>query len=145
MPKIIDVIVLKHYGNAHYYLVLDEMPRFLFDKRDYCLSAEDDGFHERYGYEAPGPNWKAFGGAKFEIPLKDGGVEHAIGQWWWCHPKETENTGEIISVGIATVEMLHKCYVFQSGNIEKKKLDAWLAENEPSDNYRKYQRQEGQR
>ena len=138
MPKIIDAIVLTNYGNDHYYLVLDEMPTFVFERHGDSLVAEHDGFYERYGYERPDEHWKAFGGRKFDIPLKDGTVEHASGQWWWCAPLVSANPGPIMSVGISTVELLRKCYVFSSGCIAKEKLDAWLMENEPSRDYAKY-------
>lgn len=138
MPKIVDAIVMHHYGIPHYYLVLDEMPKFVFERKGNRLDAEDDGFFESYGYEAPSERWQAFGGRKFDLPLKDGTVEHASGQWWWCAPLVSANPGKIVSVGLSTLENLGKCYVFTSGSIAKSKLDAWLSDNEPSTNYEKY-------
>jgi hypothetical protein len=138
MPKIIDAILLKPYNNAHYYLVLDEMPVFTFERTGNRLIAECDGFVECYGYETPGPNWQAFGGRKFELPMKDGTMEQAHGQWWWCQPAETESIGSLTSVGIATLEQLKQCYCFSGGNISTAKLNEWLASNEPSTDYEKY-------
>ena len=138
MPQILDAIVLTSYGVKHYYLVLDAMPKFVFERQGKYLVAEDDGFSECYGYEKPDKNWQAFGGLKFDLPLKDGTVEHCYGQWWWSAPLVSNSPGPIMSVGIATIESLRKCYVFSSGNVLKQKLEAWLAVNEPSTEYYKY-------
>ena len=138
MITILDVIMLTPYGLPHYYVVLNEMPAFVFERQGENLVAEHDGFFERYRRETPTERWKAFGGRKFDLPLKDGTVEHACGQWWWSAPMISANPGPIISVGISTVELLRKCYVFTSGCIAKEKLDAWLATHEPTTDYDKY-------
>lgn len=138
MPSIIDAILLKPYGLNSYYLILDKMPEFTFERHGKYLIAEEDGFFARYGYESPGPSWSAFGGRKFDIPLKDGTVEHACGQWWWCAPLISANQGPITPVGIATIEKLRQCYVFQSANISTQKLDEWLSAHEASADYYKY-------
>lgn len=140
MPKILDAIRLNSYGIDAYYLVLDEMPTFVFERTGKHLFAEHDGFSRCYAYETPGPNWQAFGGWKFDIPLKDGTVEHASGQWWDCSPLGMKARQPRTSVGIATVEMLEKCYVFTGGVIETEKLEEWLASNEPSTDYEKYRK-----
>ena len=138
MPIIADAIKLVAYNIPHYYLVLDELPTFLFERHGNYLVAEHDGFYRCYGYETPGRNWQAFGGAKFDIPLADGTVEHAHGQWWDCSPPNSTKEGPRTSVGIATLEQLNRCYVFSSGVIATEKLNAWLAENDPSTDYEKY-------
>lgn len=137
MPKIIDVII--HGKFKQISIILDEMPKFLYEKRGSCLVASDDGFYNCYCYERPSPHWKAFAGAKFDIPMKDGAVEKAFGQWW--DGKHQENAPEpIISVGLGTLEKLYRCYVFSGGHISRAKLEAWLSENEPSTDYYKYEK-----
>lgn len=143
MPSIVDVILLKPYGCEIYYLVLDEMPRFAFERRADRLVAECDGFYECYRHERPTAYSKAFGGREFDILLKDGTVERAKGQWWWSGYPENEATGKIMSVGIATLETLAKCYVWSSGNIQKSKLDEWLSGHESSTDYEKYRQPKG--
>lgn len=133
MSKIIDVIRKTHYGNDHYYIVLDEMPSFVFERNGFRLLAEHDGFAECYGYDPPSPGFQAFGGREFEIPLKDGGVERANGQWWFCSPSI-----EYKQVAISTLEKLNRCYVFEACHIAAEKLSEWLEHNEPSTDYYKY-------
>ena len=134
MPKIIDVIIHGKYKQIS--VVLDSMPVFLYDRTGNRLEAEDDGFYKSYGFETPLERWKAFGGSKFDIPIKDGTVEKAVGQWWDVEPKDPKE--EIINVGIGTLERLKTCYVFMSGRISKKKLTDWLEKNNPSEDYHKY-------
>lgn len=138
MPEIIDAIKQTSYGIDHWCLLLDEMPTFLFERQGKYLFAECDGFSRCYEYETPGPNWQAFGGAKFDIPMKDGSVEHAHGQWWDRSPLGMKERQPRTSVGIATREMLNKCYVFVAGVIETEKLEEWLGNNSPATDYYKY-------
>ncbi len=135
MPEIKDVIIHGSYKQVS--VVLDEMPKFLYERRGNCLFASDDGFYDCYYYDRPSKNWQAFAGRKFDIPMKDGSIERAYGQWW--DGKHQENTTEPIThIGIATIEKLDSCYVFSSGNISIAKLEAWLEKNESSTEYYKY-------
>lgn len=140
MPNIIDVI--RHStkfagGLTQGFIVLDKMPEFIYERRGNCLVAADDGFYDCLHYDKPSKNWKAFAGREFDLKMKDGTIEHAYGQWW--SGKHQENAPElIISLGMNTIEELHKCYVFCSGHVSKAKYDAWLSCNTPSDNYYKY-------
>ena len=102
MPKIIDVIIHGKYKQIS--VVLDSMPVFLYERKGNRLEAEDDGFYNSYGFETPSKRWKAFAGRKFDIPLKDGTVEKAFGQWWDVDPKDLRE--ETVNVGIGTIEML---------------------------------------
>lgn len=134
MPKIIDVIITK---NSQIFLILDEMPEFKYERRGNCLVASYDGFYNTYYYYRPGRHWKAFAGREFDIPMKDGTVEHAFGQWW--DGKQQENAPEkIVHVGYKTIDKLKECYVFIGGHVSKKKLEDWLSKNKPSENYYKY-------
>jgi hypothetical protein len=142
MPKILDVIRTDPYGLGlfHHHLLVDEMPVLVFEKNRGLLVATHDGFSQCYEYQTPGPTFKAFGGREFDIPLKDGTVEHAWGQWWDRSPFITKDQGPYTPVGIATLADLQRCYVFAHGVIETAKLNEWLANNEPSTNYYKYRK-----
>lgn len=138
MPKIkvVDVI---HHRNQNYtqqMLVLDRMPEFVYEREGNFLIAEDSGFFGFYGYERSGPNWKAFGGDKFDIPLKNGSIIKADGQWWDSVPSDYSEL--VISIGIKTIERLEECYVFSYGYVDPLIVDNWLSTNDPSNNYNKY-------
>lgn len=145
--KIIDVILSKDYFGEykHYSVVIDRMPEFIyscgeFEKvagwggRGRHLIANDSGFYD-FLKEVPGST-DAFAGRKFTIRLDDGSTLECHGQVWDAsHPNPPEPT---VSVGISTIDDLHRCYVFCGGRISRAKLDEWLASNRPSRNYRKY-------
>lgn len=135
MPNIIDIIIHGKYKQIS--LIIDKKPVLIYEHKGNLLIAENDGFYNCYKYDQCFPNWKAFGGRRFDIPIKDGMVEHAFGQWWdyWNNEITTEPT---IQCGAATIEKLHKCYVFCAYHVSKKKIDNWLEINEPSANYYKY-------
>jgi len=142
MPKIIDVIIHqpKEPYSAQTMLVLDKMPDFRYRREGNLLLAEDGGFYSCYFHERPTPNSKAFGGAVFDIPLLDGGVERAEGQWW-CGSHPIGREMEVVQPGYNTIAGLHKCYVFTGGaTVEKRLIDNWLERNEASRDYRKYEK-----
>lgn len=138
MPKIQDVIRIEsQYYGVQFFVVLDTMPEFVYERKGNNLVASDDGFYDCLFYERPTKYSKAFGGREFELPMKDGSVIKASGQWW--DGGYSDNAPEeIIPVGINTIAGLHHCYVFSSGHISKEKLARWLDENEPSGDYHKY-------
>lgn len=141
MPQIIDAIktTSELYG-THFYLVLDKEPEFLYERRNQNLVASDDGFYSCYHYEQP-KHSRAFAGREFDIPLKDGPVIKANGQWWdGGHRKNAPEP--ITSIGYKTIEGLNRCYVFIAGHISTEKLNAWLNENEPSSDYHKYDKRQ---
>lgn len=136
MPNIIDVIIHGKYEQV--FVVLDRMPKFTYERRGNCLVAEDDGCYNTYYYERPtSERFRAFAGRKFDIPMKDGTVEKASGQWWDGKHHEAA-TEPIVDVGINTIAGLHSCYVFMSGHISKAKFDDWMSHNKPATNYNKY-------
>lgn len=141
MSEIIDVILMKgpYSDNHHAYIVLDRKPDFRYERIGNDLFAQDDGFFNCYGYERPDERWKAFGGAKFDIPMKDGSVIQAYGQWWDVSPRKHAGV-DIVSCGVATLESLSQCYVFQAGHVSRNKLDAWMSTNEPARDYNKYRK-----
>jgi len=137
MPNIIDVIFHQNKYFLQKFLILDTMPDLLYERHGSILFATDDGFFDCYGYEAPSRNSRAFGGREFDIRMKDGSTIKANGQWWSIGAAK-HCPEPLVSVGISTLPLLEKCYVFSSGNVFKSKLNAWLAEHEPSTDYAKY-------
>lgn len=140
MPEIKDIIIHGEYKQMS--IVLDEMPKFLYERRGNCLVASDDGFYGCYFYDRPSKNWEAFAGRKFDISMKGGTIEHAHGQWW--DGKHQENAPEpIVNAGISTPDKLASCYVFMSSHISQKKVEAWLQQNKPASDYYKYKKRMG--
>lgn len=143
--QIIDVIKHKSLYGEQIMVVIDRMPEFVYSAGDFekvagwggrgrHLIARDSGFYD-FMKEVPSST-DAFAGRKFTIQLDDGSDLECCGQVWnAAHPNPPEQT---VDIGIGTIEKLHKCYVFSGGRISKSKLDAWLATNTPSRNYRKY-------
>lgn len=137
MPKIIDVIAQTYYpgGQPHYCLVLDVMPKKVYARHGQYFIAHDDGFYDFLAGRAG--KGEAFAGREFHIQIDDGTTFHCQGQVW-----SSGHGGHVseptVSVGIATLEELAKCYVFFSGNVAVSKLQAWLDSNTPSGNYHKY-------
>lgn len=146
--QIVDVILTKNYFGEykHYNVVVDRMPEYVFTRGErepsnwasryqHRLLGQDGGLY-RFLVERPGSTG-AFAGGKFTIQLDDGGTLECHGQVWdENHPGAPEPT---VEVGVATLEKLRNdYYCFYHARISKAKLDAWLASNTPSRNYRKY-------
>lgn len=135
--NIVDVIDHRNEYATQRMLVVNRFPKPLFTKDSRGLIGVDDCVHQFYKYERPGPGWEAFAGREFDIPMADGTVEHAKGQWWDVSRKEFRDT--TYDLGMATIEQLKECYVFYGGkHIDRAIVDVWLAENTPSNNYNKY-------
>jgi len=134
---IVDIIDHRHKYGVQVEVVLSRYPKLVFERDSCGLIAFDDCVYQFYGYEQPGPHWKAFGGRKFDIPMADGSVTHADGQWWDVLRREFRE--DLYSHGLNTVERLHECYVFFGGmHIDRSVVDEWRKHNEPSNNYHKY-------
>ena len=136
MTKIIDIIQHRNQYSTQTMLVVDTKPRFEYERVGDFLVAEEGGFFNFFRYMRPHPGSRAFGGAKFDIQLVGGGLEKANGQWWDAIPSDYSEL--LCSVGVASVESLNQCYVFSSGKVDRQVIDDWLADNEPSNNYNKY-------
>ncbi len=139
--QIVDIIDHRSKYCTQVELVLNRFPEPLFEKRGKWLIGHDSGVFQFYGYErveASWPsNWKAFGGRKIEIPMVGGGVTQASGQWWDSFPADYR--GLVYSHGINTIERLEQCYVFMGAfHIDCAIVDEWRRNNEPSNNYHKY-------
>ena len=86
--RIIDMIDHRNKYGTQQYLVLNREPVFLYERKCDWLIAEDCGFFDFYHYKRPSGSFYAFAGRKFDIPLKDGSVEKAYGQWWHGIPSD---------------------------------------------------------
>ena len=139
--QIIDHIKHRNKYATQNFLVLDRMPIFKYEKK-VCdgktfLIAEDSGFFSFYKYDSPAGRFVAFAGRKFDIPMLDGSMLDATGQWWDGRPEEYN--GLIYSIGVSTVDRLGKCNVFSSMNIDIDIVDAALININASNNYHKYE------
>lgn len=135
MPSIIDVIAKtdRYTKSINYYIVVDVMPRRVYERNGNFLYSNDDGFFDFMKIE-PGTT-DAFAGRKFSIDLADGSQYHCKGDVWACGG----DVGEpLVQAGVSTLEELKKCYVFSATMVSEAKLNAWLAMNKPSVRYYKY-------
>lgn len=120
-------------GQLHYHVVTNRSPVFVYERMGQFLYAKDGGFYSAYKYDRPSDHFKAFAGKEFDIPLKDGTIIHANGQWWDGGLPADADRPDVVYVGRGTPESLRRCYVYCSAMIEKSALDAWLAEHEAID------------
>jgi hypothetical protein len=133
MIKIIDII---HHSNKDYtqeFLVLNRMPNFLYKRKGNWLEAEDCGFFNFYHYQE---SRHAFAGREFDIPLANGEIIKAYGQWWDGLPGDYY--GLVVPTAIGTIEKLGQCNVFSGAHVDPLIIATWLKLNSPSNNYHKY-------
>lgn len=119
--KIIAEVDFPSYGHKIVY-VLNKKPKFVYHRVDSnTIVGEADGiFYNCYYYEQCGgnPNFGgnyAFGGNKFDIPLDDGNVIHAYGQWWGGvkeSAKKYINKELDRNFAYSTIDELKRCYAF---------------------------------
>ena len=136
MIQIIDVIKHKNKYSTQTMIVIDKHPEFKYKRVGDMLIAEDSGFFSFYKYKKPSKNWEAFAGREFDIHLDSGEIEKAYGQWWDHLPEDYSDL--VYCFGTQTEEGLARCNVFHSSKVDKVLVDEWLADNEPSNNYHKY-------
>jgi hypothetical protein len=137
-PKIVDILVNKSKYGDQVFVILEQMPDLKFYRQKNMLLATDGWFYKAYFFERPSENWRAFAGAEFDIPLVDGTVEKACGQWWMGGYPSVEGV-TLSSPGVSTLEKLAECYVFYGGyQVDQRIIDEWLSENTPSNDYYKY-------
>lgn len=146
MSKIVDVILHSSDKIVQVMVVVDKLPEFKYEmikdtnawgKSTNFLYAEDGPFSSAY----EGPHGSgAFGGRKFDIPMKDGSVTKASGQWWDAYP-QSKGKGRT-SIGYGTIEGLSDCNVFSAGTIDACHILDWVKNNDPSNNYNLYRNPE---
>lgn len=136
MTEIVDVIMHKNKYDTQMFIVLDQEPKHLYERENQWLIAEDSGVFDFYYHRKPDQYSKAFAGKEFSIPLKDGSVAKADGQWWHGCPESYSDL--VYETGYGTKEGLGRCNVFAAIWVDKKMVDDWLKNNEPSNNYHKY-------
>ena len=119
MSDPIKILAIVQFNKGEAY-VLNHSPEYVYERDGNILWAHDTGFYSVYAYDRPSERWQAFAGRKFDLPLKDGGVEHCHGQWWdGGQAKLSEKLGITLeSVTIETISGLQKCYVFCGSSIE---------------------------
>jgi hypothetical protein len=135
--KIIDIIYHTSKTMTQRFLVLNRSPDFIYERKGSYLIAEDSGFFNFYKYGRSSPGWQAFAGRKFDIPLSDGSIEKAHGQWWHSIPRDYSEL--LCHSGFGTPEKLASCNVFCSVEVDPELIEKWLSGNEPSNNYYKYE------
>ena len=132
--QILDVICHKTMYGRPFLVVVDRMPEEIYKRDGDRFTSIDSGFYDfLQGRSGKGD---AFAGRSFDIKLDDGSVFKAEGQVWAVGPPE--GTEPVVQVGVATIEKLKSCYVFQSCHVSKKLLSEWLSCNRASVNYDKY-------
>lgn len=136
MTEIIDIIKHRNKYGTQIFLVVDTPVSIKYERAGDLLVGEDSGFFNFYIKRQPTKHFQAFAGREFDIPLANGGVEKAHGQWWDHLPSDYE--GLVYSLGVSSLCELEKCYVFYSTKVDKKLVDEWLSKNDASNNYRKY-------
>ena len=134
--KIIDIIDHRNKYETQRFVVINRKPKYLYERKGIWLIGEDSGFFNFYYHQAPSGRFYAFCGRKFDIPLKDGSIEKAFGQWWDGIPSGYSDL--LYRLGCGTPEALGRCNVFCSAAVDRAIIDKWLSENEPSNNYHKY-------
>jgi len=138
MSKVIDLILHRNKYSTQAMVVLDKMPEFKYHREiingKTWLLASDGPFRSAYYNDPPSPGFRAFGGREFDIPMDDGQVVKATGQWWDGYP-----SNDIVEIGISTVEKLGECNVFMHGRMHKPVAENLLANySNPSNNVHKY-------
>lgn len=68
--------------------LLDKPPTFIYEddansRRALVATDYETGLMSRYIFQQSGPGFKAFAGREFDIPLTNGEVVHADGNWWY--------------------------------------------------------------
>jgi hypothetical protein len=105
-PLTVEAVVSMNGGEG---LVLNRGLKFLYEYEGQDLIGNDGPFWDVLRYERPVGRSKAFGGREFDIPLRNGGVVRASGQYWQAHISGHRG------VPYGTIEQLRKCYVFMGG------------------------------
>lgn len=126
MPYKVEAVVKFNDREA---LVLDKFPRVKYERHGgYLFGIDEYGvFVNVYYYEEPSGRFQAFAGHEFDIPMVDGTVTKAKGQWWdgGADALATFLGGKIIRVIIRAIKDLQECYVFSglwADKIEYEKL-----------------------
>jgi hypothetical protein len=107
-PFKIEAVVKFNDGEAY---VLNRRPVFVYEFQGRDLIGRDGPFVDVLRYEAPAGRFKAFAGRKFGIPMKDGSVTQATGQYWAASQEG------LVDATWQTKAKLLKCYVFTGSSV----------------------------
>lgn len=135
-PEIKILAVVKfNQGRAY---VFNRKPILKYEREGRKLVGRDGPFLNTYAYGRPSKGWEAFGGRKFDIPMLDGSVTNAFGQWW------SAVSNGAVSVNYGTIDELKRCYVYSSISCDsehfKKLVEDYNSEKGFYYNYRDYEK-----
>lgn len=106
-PFKIEAVVSMNGGEA---LVLNRAPRPLYEFSGKDLIGRDGPFIDVLKYDPPSGRFKAFAGREFDVPMADGSMVKASGQYWSAGLKGA------VDAAWGTESGLKNCYVFKSGS-----------------------------
>lgn len=129
IDNIIDIIKYKSEYSTHYYVVVKQNESVYTEIKPNIFQSEVGGIYRTLN-KAGGTD--AFAGREFVINLTDGTTRTCKGNYWEVCPVCDE---ELITVGVATIKDLQRCYVFTSGCIKKSVIENWLSKNKPKTDY----------
>lgn len=114
----IEAVVI---SNDREVFVLNKRPVITYEPyKNFLIGLDEDAtFCNAYVHQTPSRYAKAFAGREFDIPMTDGSVTKAKGQWW--DPESGASVAEALGdeilsgISLSTLEDLKRCYVF-TGN-----------------------------
>ena len=112
--KILSAVTFNK-GEAY---VLNRAPTFKYAREGNNLIGRDGPFVDLYYHEKPTKRFEAFAGREFDIPMLDGTVVRASGQWWRGHVKDAP------SITYNTNEGLLNCYVYYGAQVDADALSS---------------------
>lgn len=144
---IVDVIRVEGSGyfkdRTSYYVVVSRALKYIYsrtpnEQQHYYrgpvpssrFTGKDGDFYDFLA--GTGGKGDAFAGRTFDIELDDGTKFHCAGDVWSVGPAPGM---DVAHVGVASQEQLNRCYVFCGGEIERRVLQEWLANNTPKSEY----------
>lgn len=105
-------------SNKRECLVLDKDPVIKYERYgNHLLGLDEYGiFCNCYYHQRPSGSWEAFAGRKFDIPMADGTIEKAYGQWWsGGEGFFTETLGaRVVDCATSTIKEMKECYLLYS-------------------------------
>lgn len=135
--KILDIVKCtgKHPWGDQFFVVLNRMPIFKYKRTGNLFTAIDGICCDALAYERGSRG--AFGGQVFNIDLEDGGKFKCAGNVW-AVAKQKATDKPILEWGVATEDMLRKCFVFCGGGVFTESINEWLKDNEIKTDYFEY-------
>lgn len=138
--KLVELVVSSK--SKQRFFVIDRDPDYKYEKIEIpgegiFLVASDGPLVNCYRHETPSGRFRAFAGREFDIPMKDGTVIKADGQWWDDTPRYIRK--DCYDEGLRTLDKLTECFVFCGHMVKRSVVDAFLATNPVPKEYNIYQ------